>query len=69
MIITSWVVVNREQIPQGLDEVSGGNPFSTSLPGCIKHWGSVKAAQEYCNIINYGDKGYRVVKCETIVEI
>jgi hypothetical protein len=62
-----YCVVNKDNIPQGLDEPSGGTPYSCGDWIGTQLWGDDESAEKYCRIINYGDKGYSVK--DVVIEI
>ena len=73
MDLTSYVVVNEDQLPLGRVLRPGGSPYSVDWPGAIHHWASEDEAQKYCDILNghvdlqqYSNgRGYYVKHCDT----
>lgn len=56
--------VNKDNELQGVDAGSGGEPWTPTNPSSIKLWDRerIRDAEKYLQVINYGNKGYRLVR-------
>lgn len=56
-----WVVVDKDNNPIDIDQSSGGYPYVPTDPFNAYYWNTEVESTKYCDIINYGNKGYRIV--------
>jgi hypothetical protein len=56
--------VDKDNNLQGIDRDSGGYPYDVSFFGSATFWPLVAKndADRYIRTINFGDKGYKIVK-------
>lgn len=56
--IYGFIIVDKNGVPQGLDNPSGGYPYPTEDIKSVNIWTSLEEVQHYHKVINYNDKGY-----------
>ena len=63
-----YIVLDKDGKPQGIDYNSGGLPYVAAGPNGIYFWFTKEDALRYVDIINSGDKGYRVAGVRILID-